>query len=266
MDDLTDVYRSYSRAVANCPCGCRECPDGPAGWIHGHRGTSSPLNLKGYEAADGRVSFANHVLALIHWSDTGEILLKISPSCMSLSTSLLPDHFYPEKKKNAKMPAVKKHRLLRQEKELTYSDVKDEEVNILNELQYFEKQTEFITGLAKREGWIKSIVAHHLNIKPSRCNIADSAEWLKGSFNVCIPVTVQGWRGDQPQHRVLLRVPLPFKLGEAFRPGNADEKIRCEAGTYAWLQENHPDIPIPQLYGFSLSSGETVSLSKLYII
>ncbi|KAF3899478.1 APH domain-containing protein [Trichophyton interdigitale] len=158
------------------------------------------------------------------------------------------------------MPAVKKHRLLRQEKELTYSDVKDEEVNILNELQYFEKQTEFITGLAKREGWVKSIVAHHLNISPSRCNIAESAEWLKGSFNVCIPVTVQGWRGDQPKHRVLLRVPLPFKLGEAFRPGNADEKIRCEAGTYAWLQENHPDIPIPQLYGFSLSSGETFTM------
>jgi hypothetical protein len=36
------------------------------------------------------------------------------------------------------------------------------------------------------------------------------------------------------------------------------KKIRCEAGTYAWLQENCPDVLIPKLYGFSLSTAETV--------
>ncbi|KAM5441184.1 hypothetical protein MferCBS31731_003612 [Microsporum ferrugineum] len=158
------------------------------------------------------------------------------------------------------MSAAKKRRLLREEKEITYSDIKNEEVNILNELRYFEDQTRFFTDLANRDGWIKSVVAHHLNIDPSRCDLAESAEWLKGSFNICIPVTIQGWIRGQSKHRVLLRLPLPFKVGEAFRPGNADEKIRCEAGTYAWLQENHPDIPIPQLYGFSLSSGESFTM------
>ncbi|KKK15094.1 hypothetical protein AOCH_005603 [Aspergillus ochraceoroseus] len=42
-----------------------------------------------------------------------------------------------------------------------------------------------------------------------------------------------------------------------FRPGNGDEKVLCEAGTYAWLQDNCPDVPIPHLYGFGLSTGES---------
>ncbi|EED17256.1 conserved hypothetical protein [Talaromyces stipitatus ATCC 10500] len=76
---------------------------------------------------------------------------------------------------------------------------------------------------------------------------------------LCIPVTVLEWR-HQKQHlekRVLIRFPLPYRVGEDFRPGNGDEKIRCEAGTYAWIQENCPEIPIPRLYGFGMSSGET---------
>ncbi|KAI2785775.1 hypothetical protein POX_h09534 [Penicillium oxalicum] len=38
---------------------------------------------------------------------------------------------------------------------------------------------------------------------------------------------------------------------------NADEKVRCEAGTYAWIEENCADITIPKLYGLRLSTGQT---------
>ncbi|EGE03460.1 hypothetical protein TEQG_02491 [Trichophyton equinum CBS 127.97] len=100
------------------------------------------------------------------------------------------------------MPAVIKRRLLRGE--VTYSDVKGEEVNILHELGYFEKQSQFITALARRDDWVKSVVAHHLNIDPSRCHIADSATWLKGSFNLCIPVTIQDRIRYQLGNRVKL--------------------------------------------------------------
>lgn len=55
-----------------------------------------------------------------------------------------------------------------------------------------------------------------------------------------------------------MRFPLPYRVGESFRTGNCDEKIRCEAGSYAWLQKNCPNVPIPKLYGFALSTGETV--------
>lgn len=86
------------------------------------------------------------------------------------------------------------------------------------------------------------------------CEVSDIEDWLHGSFNVCVPITMN----NRQNKRVLLRFPLPYRVGEAPNPGSSDEKIRCEAGTYAWLQENCPEIPIPQLYGLSLSTGEVV--------
>lgn len=56
-----------------------------------------------------------------------------------------------------------------------------------------------------------------------------------------------------------MRFASPFKIGDLPFPGNADEKVRTEAGTYAWLQENCPTIGIPHLYGFGLSNGRRVS-------
>ncbi|OOF95541.1 hypothetical protein ASPCADRAFT_6062 [Aspergillus carbonarius ITEM 5010] len=128
---------------------------------------------------------------------------------------------------------VQTRRLLREE--ITYSVAKEKEVNILHQLQYPDQQTEFFALLDDRRDWIRTVVAHHLSLKsPHNCRVAGKDDWLHGSFNVCIPVTV-----DYPQRnkRVLLRVPLPYRIGEAFRPGNGDEKIRCEAATYAWIGE-----------------------------
>ena len=88
--------------------------------------------------------------------------------------------------------------------------------------------------------------------------MADIQEWIHGSFNVCIPVTIFA----QNPRRVIVRFPLPYRVGEDFRPGNADEKVRCEAGTYAWLEQACPDIPIPRLYGFAMSTGESVRGSR----
>ncbi|KAJ5111872.1 hypothetical protein NUU61_001502 [Penicillium alfredii] len=96
-------------------------------------------------------------------------------------------------------------------------------------------------------------VAHHLNLSATVCHVAGIEDWLHGSFNVCVPIVIDTWN----RKRVLLRFPLPYRVGEAYRPGNGDEKIRCEAGTYAWLQENCAGVPIPRLYGFALSSGES---------
>lgn len=84
--------------------------------------------------------------------------------------------------------------------------------------------------------------------------------WLHGSFNLCIPITVtvnnhnkssrSRRRQQDSSKRVMIRFPLPYRVGEDFRPGNADEELRCEAGTYAWLQDHCPTVPIPRLYGF----------------
>ncbi|PGH36723.1 hypothetical protein GX50_00383 [[Emmonsia] crescens] len=91
--------------------------------------------------------------------------------------------------------------------------------------------------------WIKIVVAHHLGLgarSVESCQVAEVEGWFHGSFNVCVPVTIEDetWKSkrSQPSRHVLLRLPLPYRIEEAFRPGNGDEKVRCEAGTYAWLQ------------------------------
>lgn len=145
--------------------------------------------------------------------------------------------------------------------EITYSTAKAEEVNILHRLRYPAEEVKFFNHINNKRSWTKAVVAHHLNLRsPTLCQVADVKSWYHGSFNVCIPVTISPWEGkEQPGQRVLIRFPLPYRVGEAFRPGNGDEKIRCEAGAYAYLQENCPEVPIPQLYGFATSDGETVS-------
>jgi hypothetical protein len=144
-------------------------------------------------------------------------------------------------------------------REITYASAKDEEVNILHQLGYHEKQTRFFIHLYNHSDWIKTIVAHHLNLSsPAVCRVSEIKDWLHGSFNVCVPVMLSNW----DRKRVLVRFPLPYRVGEDFMPGNGDEKVRCEAGTYAWLEKNCPDVPIPRLYGFALSTGETVHICR----
>ncbi|KAF7158008.1 hypothetical protein CNMCM6106_004297 [Aspergillus hiratsukae] len=58
---------------------------------------------------------------------------------------------------------------------------------------------------------------------------------MHGSFNLCVPVTVEEFG------RVIIRFPLPYRVGDSFHPGNSDEKVKCEAGTYAWLQQEFYD-------------------------
>lgn len=140
-------------------------------------------------------------------------------------------------------------------RDITYTSAKEREVNILHQLKYYHQRNQFFAHLDNNRPWIENVVAHHLGLNSSgMCHVLEREHWLHGSFNVCIPVTIQ----SRNEKRVLIRFPLPYRVGEEFNPGNGDEKIRCEAGTYAWLQENCPDIPIPQLYGFGLSTGETV--------
>ncbi|KAE8149392.1 hypothetical protein BDV25DRAFT_156391, partial [Aspergillus avenaceus] len=142
--------------------------------------------------------------------------------------------------------------------EITYSIAKEREVNVLHQLNYHHQKTHFFTHLNSKHAWMKAIVVHHLGLSSTNaCHVSGMEDWLCGSFNVSVPVTIQRWKGrQQPGGCVLLRFPLPYRVGEKARPGNGDEKIRCEAGAYAWLQENCPEVPIPRLYGFGMATGE----------
>ncbi|KAJ5080942.1 hypothetical protein N7456_013652 [Penicillium angulare] len=143
--------------------------------------------------------------------------------------------------------------------DITYSAALAEDYNVLYELTYPEKRLEFYTRLFRRRKLIKTLVARHLGLNSiDECHVSHTEDWLHGTFNLCIRVDVHG-KDKELKQQVMIRFPLPYRVGEGPCPGNSDEKIRCEAGTYAWLQENCPDIPIPRLHGFGLSTGKTVS-------
>lgn len=117
---------------------------------------------------------------------------------------------------------------------------------------------EFFDWIKLHEKDIEATVSQHLGLTPHEiCRISDIWEWLDGSFIICIPIYIHNWKLN-PGRRVLIRFPLPYKNGENFNPGNIDEKIRCEAATYIWMQDQAPDVPIPYLWGFGCSGGQSV--------
>ncbi|PLN84892.1 hypothetical protein BDW42DRAFT_183365 [Aspergillus taichungensis] len=150
--------------------------------------------------------------------------------------------------------ALKPRRLIRGE--ITYSAAKEKDTNILHELGYREQKIQFFTRLYKNRELIKNLVAHHLGITSDACRVVDVEDWIHGSFNVCIRVDIDNPKPNT-EKQVMIRFPLPYRIGESPCPGNADEKVRCEVGTYAWVSEKCPDVPIPRLHGFGLSNGKT---------
>lgn len=152
---------------------------------------------------------------------------------------------------------LKTRRLLKEE--ITYSEAIDRDTNVLHQLGYPEEKDRFFLHLGQNRQQIKAIVAHHLGLKsPDVCHL-HANDAIHGSFNVCIQVDVATQRGDSsPKRSFMIRFPLPYRIGEATRPGNADEKLLCEAATYAWIQQNCPTVSIPKLHGIGLSNGHAV--------
>ena len=115
-------------------------------------------------------------------------------------------------------------------------------------------QTDWLFPPFQKQDEIKQVVACHLGLKSNQsCRLGDFSEWMHGTFNVCIPVYISHWN-RRPKNRVLIRFPLPYKLGETLNPGNMDEKVRSEAATYIWMRQNCPETPIPYLWGFGIGN------------
>jgi hypothetical protein len=147
---------------------------------------------------------------------------------------------------------TRKKDLLR--KSISYESACEAESNILLQLSYPSKRLDFFFQLFEKQEEIKQVVACHLGLKRNQsCRLGDFSEWRHGTFNVCIPVYICNWN-RRPKNRVLIRFPLPYKLGESSYPGNMDEKVRSEAATYVWMQQNCPEIPIPHLWGFGIGN------------
>lgn len=138
--------------------------------------------------------------------------------------------------------------------EVTYDEAVDSEQNMFKKLTYWQSKYNFLTYLLEHRHEIEAIVAEHLGLPGQQnCLVLPPDEWIHGSFNACLPIQVDDGRS------LIARFPLPYKVGEANKPGNADEKLRCEAAAYAWINQNCPDVPLPRLWGFSFSNGVCVS-------
>ncbi|EFE36070.1 uncharacterized protein ARB_05007 [Trichophyton benhamiae CBS 112371] len=140
---------------------------------------------------------------------------------------------------------------------ITLEDALVQEEDMLIRLSLVDKRFDFFLWIVQHKKEIQELVSFQLGLSsPEQCRVGDVREWLHGSFNVCVPIYVK--KGVTPtEKRLLIRFPLPYKIGEANYPGNADEKLRCEVATYVWMQENCPDVPIPKLWGFGFVDGQT---------
>jgi hypothetical protein len=128
------------------------------------------------------------------------------------------------------------------------------ERNILSRLKRSDCTVKLYQDLWRDRKTIEAITAHHLGrIDPSTCVVQNTVTWIKGQFNTCILVHVH--ENDGSKSKKIFRCPLAHKVGERYSPGAVDEKMRAEAGAYAWIEENCPEIPAPRLHGFELSLG-----------
>ncbi|KAL6868775.1 hypothetical protein ACO1O0_000092 [Amphichorda felina] len=131
--------------------------------------------------------------------------------------------------------------------QLGLEDALGDEDNCLVKLAHPDQQKHFWASLDARRSEIEAMICSQLGVDWCRLSHVDA--WASGSFNVAIPILLSS------KKRVFLRLPLPYKIGEACFPGNIDEKLRTEIATYAWLEEQCPDVPIPTLHAFALSDG-----------
>lgn len=143
-------------------------------------------------------------------------------------------------------------------------DALKNEDDMLPVLAYPEQRTEFFIWIYTHHSDIEHIVAYHLGLTTSeKCRIGEVKEWIHGSFNVCVPVSIDNWQ-RYPGRRVIIRLPLPYKIGEATHPGNAEGKLRCEIATFLWMRQHCRDVPIPRLWAFGFAGGQSVrSIPKL---
>src|ERR1700709_1712634 len=152
------------------------------------------------------------------------------------------------------MPTVIK---LDHRRPITYESAIKKDANIINQAEYLEAATGLYDSLWNQRQTIQALVRHHLRLtNRDTCIVDAKARWIRGSFNVCIPIEV---RSTHCHKKLIFRCPMPHKLAEIKYPGTVDEKLSSEVGTYAWIQQQCPDIRIPHLYGFGFSDHRHVS-------
>ncbi|KAE8397162.1 hypothetical protein BDV37DRAFT_289659 [Aspergillus pseudonomiae] len=84
--------------------------------------------------------------------------------------------------------------------QISFSTALADDDNVLQELSYPERRLEFYIYLYQNRTVIESIVSYHMNLnKKQTCRVGEVKEWIAGSFNVCIPVDIDGQNDNAPK-------------------------------------------------------------------
>ncbi|SMR62439.1 unnamed protein product [Zymoseptoria tritici ST99CH_1E4] len=142
-------------------------------------------------------------------------------------------------------------------KEVTLEQALDDDWDMIPTLTAFSQTQDFCQHLEHHRTALENIISRHLGISKADFVLLDREHWVWGSFNICLPIDItRSRRTAKLPRQAILRLPLPFRCGEKYSPGNVEEKLRCEAATYIWLRRNCPSIPIPRLLGIGIPAVE----------
>ncbi|KAM3497600.1 hypothetical protein MY11210_009700 [Beauveria gryllotalpidicola] len=130
----------------------------------------------------------------------------------------------------------------------------ESEGNRLVSMHYQRLKEEFYESINAQSCQIEALICKIFQV--SECRVTPSEIWGSGSFNVAVLVRL-------PRKNVYLRLPYLHRVGEKHFAGNAEEKLRTEIGTYLWLREHCPDVPIPELHAFGLPDGSIFTAPDL---
>lgn len=109
--------------------------------------------------------------------------------------------------------------------DISYEEAAAFEYNVLPELTYPDKMSDFINYLLVHRREVEDIVSSYLGLTGiEKCCLAFHTNWMCGSFNLCLPVSIINWK-RRPGGKVLVRFPLPFKT----RRGRLSRQLRREA-------------------------------------
>ncbi|KAK3375531.1 hypothetical protein B0T24DRAFT_202357 [Lasiosphaeria ovina] len=136
---------------------------------------------------------------------------------------------------------------------ITFDSALKKDADIIRLVAHRAAAKELSQVLWDRRTIIEALVRHHLGLAHGdTCTVAPVDRWIRGGFNMCVPVDVVQPRRAR-RARFIFRCPMPHRLAEHTYPGTVDEKLGCEVATYAWMQHWCPDVRIPHLYGFGFS-------------
>lgn len=142
-------------------------------------------------------------------------------------------------------------------KPITYESALKKDANIISQTAHFQAAEELCQTLWDQKHTIQALVKYHLRLgSRDTCIVKAQDQWIRGSFNICIPVEVRSTRFHK---KFIFRCPMPHKLAEDKYPGTVDEKLSSEVGMYVWMQDRLPHIRIPYLYAFGFSDHRHVS-------